>query len=103
MDATTKLLTIAITAACLLAGGCSTATMVRQDAHAGDISVEGSYMHSISRARNMAVEHCHGPVTLTDRHAAGPRNLVTFTCLRPAPLLLVDATTSQLPATTTGI
>ena len=65
---------------CLIAAGCSTATMVRRDARGGEIAVQGSFMHSMTNARTMAVEHCHGRVTLGDRQ--GPEQRVRFSCVR---------------------
>ena len=73
-----RLSQIAAITACLVATGCGSAHMTRQDAHAGQIQLEGAFMPAMDEARTIAVEYCGGRVQLIEA-GEGTRH-VSFAC-----------------------
>ena len=59
--------------------GCGTAQLTHYDAGAGKIDIAGSYMASISRARQLAIERCGGPARLVEPRDG--RGQVAFACV----------------------
>lgn len=85
-----RLSQIAAITVCLVATGCGSAHMTLQNAHAGQIQLEGAFMPAMDEARTLAVEHCGGRVHLVEAHEGASQ--VSFACAKAnngAPLIAI--------------
>lgn len=71
--------TLSIT--CLsLAIGCGNAHQIRRDQSGGTIALEGERNEAIKRAREMMLEHCHGPYQIVEEAVDEGDRRITYRC-----------------------